>query len=744
MCEDLLKEFEKAIGGAPYPHQLETAKMLLEGKSVLLRAPCGSGKTEAAIIPFLLLREIYPHIIYSLPMRALVEDIGRRMREVIKDEVSVHHGANVEDPFFRSRIIVTTLDQTVGAYACTPLSISPRYGNVTSGAVSSAVLCFDEAHTYDPLRGLHTMFILCEHSKELGLPFIIMSATLPESFVEECRKRLGVEIVEAEEESIPARRDRRVMFRMVSERTLDIEAVKKVVEAHGLDKKFLIIVNTVDRAQQLYRKLKELDFEIKLCILHARFLMEDRKRKTDDLVGKMGKFKKDNIAVCLISTQVCEVGLDISCDVLMTEIAPIDSLIQRIGRCARKGGKGIAYVYNVDRFAPYEDTVMKQTLKETQKLNGKIIRWRDELEAVNNVYSEIYRKILLPERTADILSLLSFGSFKGNKITIERSVRYARSCEISIHSSPQSLSDSLIYLRRIPLDIQVLRRFVRSYLPAPKLWHVRWTNESEDTHDFRPVEIRNENEIIPYEFYILHPDHAKYDPDEGLILGEQGCDLQVSGHEKRTSEEKKYYKERWNEHSVKSLQSFWKFFISYRQFTEKVAEKWEIPARKFEACLALAVALHDIGKLNRAWQKIATEGNEPLAHMKSPRGRLPHHACIGAYALRDFLVDSTGHKALGKIFAEAIAHHHVTRAENVPKYQFIDNWSSSVENVIKKIEEKYDMTFSDYRGIIDGMERETVLSESFPSIEDPLTYRTYSLVARLIRISDWDSLKGVP
>ena len=93
--------FAKALDGkSPYPHQLETAKMLSQGKSVVLRAPCGSGKTEACYVSLSLGKEILPNrLIYSLPTRALVDEIANRIKEgICKIEpsysVSAQHGAS--------------------------------------------------------------------------------------------------------------------------------------------------------------------------------------------------------------------------------------------------------------------------------------------------------------------------------------------------------------------------------------------------------------------------------------------------------------------------------------------------------------------------------------------------------------------------------------------------------------------------------------------------------------------------
>ncbi|MEW6418532.1 MAG: DEAD/DEAH box helicase [Nitrospirota bacterium] len=73
--------FKTLTGHEPYPHQIETYEALKKGESVILRAPTGSGKSEAVFVPFVDLRNksLPNRIIYSHPMRALVKMIRGAM-----------------------------------------------------------------------------------------------------------------------------------------------------------------------------------------------------------------------------------------------------------------------------------------------------------------------------------------------------------------------------------------------------------------------------------------------------------------------------------------------------------------------------------------------------------------------------------------------------------------------------------------------------------------------------------------
>jgi len=93
-------------------------------------------------------------------------------------------------------------------------------------------------------------------------------------------------------------------------------------------KRVLIVANTISEAQMLYQTLKnELNWD-ECHLLHARFTFQDRQNREE-------KVKDPKPSTIFIATQIVEVSLDISYDVLLTEIAPIDALVQRMGRVNR-------------------------------------------------------------------------------------------------------------------------------------------------------------------------------------------------------------------------------------------------------------------------------------------------------------------------------------------------------------------------------------------------------------------------
>lgn len=96
-----------------------------------------------------------------------------------------------------------------------------------------------------------------------------------------------------------------------------------------------IIVNTVEKAQALYEKISGEfpTFEVKLY--HSRYIMTERTKREKELVVRVGKQSKNRDGLVVIGTQVLEQSLDLDFDLMITELCPMDLLLQRIGRLHR-------------------------------------------------------------------------------------------------------------------------------------------------------------------------------------------------------------------------------------------------------------------------------------------------------------------------------------------------------------------------------------------------------------------------
>src|SRR5207249_2400945 len=109
------------------------------------------------------------------------------------------------------------------------------------------------------------------------------------------------------------------------------EAPDRALESWRRGKKVLWVVNTVSRCQEIASHLRALLGPADVKCYHSRFRLKDRRERHDNAIAYFRRPRP----VVLVATQVCEMSLDLDADVLITELAPVPSLIQRMGRCFR-------------------------------------------------------------------------------------------------------------------------------------------------------------------------------------------------------------------------------------------------------------------------------------------------------------------------------------------------------------------------------------------------------------------------
>ncbi len=152
----------------------------------------------------------------------------------------------------------------------------------------------------------------------------------------------------------------------------------------------LVVLNTVDRAVDVWKKLRShkgvKQTQGDVCLVHSRFRLHERKQWHDFLNRKACGEEANRI---IVSTQVVEAGVDISAPLLVTELAPWSSLVQRFGRCARWGGEGQVVVADFGwdddkKAAPYsgnELNVAREACKNIQDARaGCLERFEEENE----------------------------------------------------------------------------------------------------------------------------------------------------------------------------------------------------------------------------------------------------------------------------------------------------------------------------------------------------------------------------
>ena len=297
--------------------------------NVIAVAPTGSGKTEAALFWALNnIREMQDaKLIYLLPTMVTANSIFLRLEEYFgKGNVGLSHSTatflreNEEetpqertalfDKSFIKPATVATVDQFLTA------GFNTGKWTLIEANVANSVVIIDEIHSYDPWT-LGLIIESLKHFSKQGTRFMLMSATLPHYLIELFTRSLPDVTVIRDETLLSSCRNRYQTFdKPIEDAIAEIE--KEVVQG----KKTLVVVNNVAKCQELYKKLGHLN---PLCY-HSKFTFEDRRTKEERI----------DDAKLLIATQVVEVSLDIDFDVMFTECAPPDALIQRAGRVNRR------------------------------------------------------------------------------------------------------------------------------------------------------------------------------------------------------------------------------------------------------------------------------------------------------------------------------------------------------------------------------------------------------------------------
>ena len=352
-------------------------------KNLIINSPTGSGKTEAA-----LLWAQGEKTFYTLPRKVTINAIYQRIIQTIgytnalllhSDAYSYyqsHFSKEVLEMYDRSKklsapFIVTTVDQL--------FKIAFRYKGYEEilATLSYSKIIIDEIQMYSP-KMLAYILIALKMITQVGGKFAIITATFP-PMLYEFMNQLQIPYYKQEENFEPTINHRH-KIKIIETQEINVDEILK----KSKNKKVLVIVNTVRKAQELYELLKSED----TYLLHSNYLQKDR----DRLEKFALQFEKTHTHGILISTQIVEASLDIDFDVLVTEMCSIDSLFQRMGRVYRKREyfekEPNVYIYNNRNGVPYiiESRIYDFSVNEVKKYDGKLLTEEDKQTMIENVF----------------------------------------------------------------------------------------------------------------------------------------------------------------------------------------------------------------------------------------------------------------------------------------------------------------------------------------------------------------------
>lgn len=381
---------------SPNPMQEELATKLDRKQNpnpaLLLKAPTGTGKTESVLFPAL--ANDY-RLFLVLPTRSLLEDQRERINEYLirfsslpqnnNKQISlvVDTGAQmdrwlyingeVSKPKVRSRrhlykgnIILTTLDKFLYRYF--------SFGDKQKSYIfphrihrENTLICFDEAHSYDEISFTNFQSLV-QALYEAGRSLVLMTATMPNDlikrfdflkenvidFIDDDENREQLDKFQQQTLNRPYLNQRSFewhntiqCYQINSEGQRDStefqnQVTKMILEQwklRGKATRILAVVETVKDAAAIYQQLKstlscDTDFENRwLFLYHGR--IADKLRP--ELYKQIKQRDEEGRPYILVTTSAIEVGCDLNAEVLISQICPPENLIQRAGRCNRRG-----------------------------------------------------------------------------------------------------------------------------------------------------------------------------------------------------------------------------------------------------------------------------------------------------------------------------------------------------------------------------------------------------------------------
>ena len=368
----------------------------------LIEAPTGYGKTLiSATIAYWNLKYGIKSII-AYPLITIIEQHYKKFSNFLskitnKEILGLRHMLNNQSVYLIKPVTLTTIDTlSLTFFGIPPEEIEKvtregtSFGSLGHYFIAWASIFFsdivlDEVHLVaDSTKSINFLLTLAKVASMYDQKLFLLSATIPESLKKLISSYARTLIIEYSEEKdkgnkeysefLNERRNKKYSINIKEfEKENKFKEIKKLIEEKPYSRK-LIIFNTREEAIEFYNYLNN----DKAIILHSHFTNNDKRKKIEEIeeAEKKGEF-------LIISTQSIEAGVSVSSNFLITDIAPLNSLIQRTGRFLRGTGKhekeGEIYIwYDKDLFEKnnkykvYNKNLTNETLKILKDMNQKI------------------------------------------------------------------------------------------------------------------------------------------------------------------------------------------------------------------------------------------------------------------------------------------------------------------------------------------------------------------------------------
>jgi CRISPR-associated endonuclease/helicase Cas3 len=307
---------------------------------LLLRAPTGAGKTDASLLwanQQINVLKRADRLVIALPTRFTSNALALNISESVSKTGLYHstskfsdfqsNGYNAFAKLLETPVTVCTIDHLLLCLSKTKEEHHHIFFNL-----ANACIVIDEADFYDEYTQANLLVFL-EAMRILKVPILLMSASLPQSSLL-LYQQAGFQISKIHEDTSDNKRDRCQIKDIIEYE--GFECIQNLLK-EATTKPSIIYVNTVDKAVKLKQWFSKNHPDKKVILYHSRFTEPDKKIKEEILLSSLGQqaWQENNANGIAILTQIGEMSVNISADFMISEICPIDRLVQRIGRLSR-------------------------------------------------------------------------------------------------------------------------------------------------------------------------------------------------------------------------------------------------------------------------------------------------------------------------------------------------------------------------------------------------------------------------
>jgi CRISPR-associated endonuclease/helicase Cas3 len=678
-------------------------------------------------------------------------------------------------------------------------------------------------------------------------PFVMMTATFSTTLLEQLAILLGATVVRIEDEGElqELNEERKRTFHLHDSPMTP----SYILDAHHDSS--LVVCNTVLRSQQIYKGIRDLvrreGRSTRVLLLHSRFTDDDRRWLETEIAQEVGKDawqQKPVRDIIIVATQVVEVGLDISVMDLHSEIAPANSIVQRAGRCARFAGQqGHVHLYALSpdtSYAPYTKSVCDATFTAFAQYDNQHVGFGEEQIVIDAVHKKEDEQLLKQFGVMrDQIRHHIVESLATNKRGFEsRLIRNVAQVSILIHEDPKTT------ITERPWEWQSFSFHPSSFASTWPMLEEAWKEANEDSHFcYKPIayEEREQNKDMDHEegeriqtrytwdavntpeliqsgalpLIVLHPALATYDSparepydqDAGLgfVLNDGRLPYSWSANHYRSSIRPAYeaktmrgqrgYDGYEQESYVEHVRGLYQAYIQSRLQSELgyVATILEsvlgLPPKAIDQAVRLAIACHDIGKLNTDWQRWCelwqdllvekypnqvvqfnikpekrpfahTDNNGSRAHFELQREvrrrhkiSRPHHACesaqVACYFIEQTLAagctsDDAAQK-LARATVAAIARHHAPQSQEYGSLRLCTDGLDAIAGGIMVVRQGQNWTYdlSTIESTINIAGKRTLAEDqmTLPERDNITETLLYYLLVRVLRLADARSFR---